>query len=783
MGTWGKRESVGEAKLSHGLFKEDVGCDKKCKRQGPSGAWSRFNLDSISLIRYSSPRTQTRPRMVGCCRSDVSSSSAAARKRDFGPTQQLSLMSNFSRIRDLLFPLAIISSVLVILVPLPPVLLDVFLTANITISVIVLLTTISVKTPLDFNIFPSLLLATTLARLVLNVATTRLILTQSTPDSMEAAGGVIEAFGEFVAGDQIVVGIIMFVIIVVIQFVVITKGSTRISEVAARFALDGMPGRQMAIDADLNAGSIDEAEAKRRREEVTAQADFYGAMDGASKFVRGDAIAGIIITVINVVGGFVIGMSIGMEWTEALEVFTKLTIGDGLVSQIPAFLISLASGLLVTRSTKRSDFSAEFIKQLFVRPQPLFIAAAFCIVLIFTNLPALPLMSIAGCCVGLALMMDRQTKAAAHAAAVMQKRVQEESVPAKVEEKAEDFLPVEPLEVEIGLDLIRLADPSKGGELLSRITTMRLNVAADMGLVLPKIRVRDNMDLGQNDYRLKIMNSVVGEGMVFPDRWLAMDMGSVTRKVPGIDTRDPAFEQPAVWVEAGFRDTAYAFGYHVVEPSTVLSTHLNEIVRRHAEDLLTRDATRHLINELKKTSPTVVEELIPSVMKLSEVQNILQMLLREEISIRQLGMILETLGDYATRIKDPVYLTEHVRHRLARTICERLRDAQGRLHVIPLDPALEDRISTGIEHNDRGLFIRTPAPTIKLICDRIRDEVQKLVREGHKPVVLVNPEIRPGLKQMTYAYLPRLHVLSYNEITRDTKTESHGLVTDIRPNG
>lgn len=691
-------------------------------------------------------------------------------------------MSNFSRIRDLLFPLAIISSVLVILVPLPPAMLDVFLTANVTISVIVLLTTIYVKTPLDFNIFPSLLLATTLARLVLNVATTRLILTQSTPDSMAAAGGVIQAFGEFVAGDQIVVGIIMFVIIVVIQFVVITKGSTRISEVAARFALDGMPGRQMAIDADLNAGTIDEVEAKRRREEVTAQADFYGAMDGASKFVRGDAIAGIIITLINVVGGFVIGMSIGMDWSEALEVFTKLTIGDGLVSQIPAFLISLAAGLLVTRSTKRADMSAEFIKQLFSRPQPLLVAAAFCVVLIFTNLPAIPLMSIAGCCVGLAYVMDRQTKTAAQVAAVMEKKAKESETAAPKEERAEDFLPVEPLEVEIGLELIRLADPNRGGDLLTRITAMRFNVAAEMGLVLPKIRVRDNMDLGQNDYRLKIMNSIVGEGMVFPDRWLAMDTGSVERKVPGIETRDPAFEQPAVWIEAGFHDTAMARGYHVIEPTTVISTHLTEIVRHHAEDILTRDATRHLINELKKVSPTVVDELIPSVMKLSEVQNILQMLLREEVSIRQLGLILETLGDYATRIKDPIYLTEHVRHRLSRTICERLRDTQGRLHVIPLDPALEDRISTGIEHNERGLFIRTPAPTIKLICERIRDEVQKLVRQGHPPVVLVNPELRPGLKQMTYAYLPRLHVLSYNEITRDTKTESHGLVSDLRAN-
>ncbi|MCA9105104.1 MAG: flagellar biosynthesis protein FlhA [Planctomycetales bacterium] len=687
---------------------------------------------------------------------------------------------NYGRIRDLVFPLAIISSVLVILVPLPPALLDLMLAANITVSVIVLLTTIYVKTPLDFNVFPSLLLATTLARLVLNVATTRLILTQSTPDSMSAAGQVIQAFGEFVAGDQIIVGIIMFVIIVVIQFVVITKGSTRISEVAARFALDGMPGRQMAIDADLNAGSIDEGEAKRRREEVTAQADFYGAMDGASKFVRGDAIAGIIITLINVAGGFVIGMTMGMDWSQALEVFTKLTIGDGLVSQIPAFLISLAAGLLVTRSTKRVDMSAEFLRQLFARPQALLVAAGFLGVLVFTNLPTIPLVSIGGCCVGLAFMLDRQTKAEAKAATEMEKKNREAEKPKK-EERVEDFLAVDPMELELGVELVKLADPNRGGDLLPRITAVRQSVAAEIGIVLPKIRIRDNMQLGENDYRIKIMNNMVGEGMVLPDHWLAMDPGTAVRKVPGLEVRDPAFEQPAVWVEGGSRDAASLYGYTVLEPSVVLTTHLQEIVRRHAEDILTRDATRLLIDELKKTSPTVVDELIPGVMKLSEVQAVLQLLLREEVSIRQLGLILETLGDHAHRIKDPIYLTEHVRHRLARTICSRLRDEQGRLHVIAVDPALEDRISTGIEHNERGLFIRMAPAAAKQICDLIRDETQKLVRQGYPPIVLVNPEIRAGLKMLTFPQLPRLHVLSFNEVSRDTQTESHGLVTEQKP--
>jgi len=689
-------------------------------------------------------------------------------------------MGLLNRLRDLVLPLAIISSVLVILVPLPTALLDLLLAANIAVSVIVLLTTIYVRTPLEFNIFPSLLLATTLARLVLNVATTRLILTQSTPDSMEAAGGVIQAFGEFVAGDRIVVGIILFVIIVAIQFLVITKGATRISEVAARFALDGMPGRQMAIDAELNAGGIDEKEAQRRRDEVTAQADFYGAMDGASKFVRGDAIAGILITIINVLGGFAIGLSMGMDVAEAAEVFTKLTIGDGLVSQIPAFLISLAAGLLVTRSTRRSDMSREFFGQLLSRPQPLLVAAGFLGLLVFTNLPTVPMLSLAAGCVGLALVIDRQTKETKRQAVAAEERDAEAAAAPKREERIEDYLTIDPMELELGVELVRLADPNRGGDLLPRITAVRQSVAAEIGIVLPKIRIRDNMTLGDNDYRLKIMNNIVGEGMVHPDRWLAMDPGNVTRRIPGIETRDPAFDTPAVWIEAGARDSAAAYGYTLVEPSVVLTTHLQEIVRRHADDILTRDATRMLLDELKKTSPAVVDELIPNVMKLGEVQAILQLLLREEVSIRQLGLILETLGDHATRVKDPTYLTEFVRHRLARTICGRLRDEQGRLHVITLDPQLEDRISTGVDHNERGLFIRMPAPTIKAICDKVRDEVQKLTRQGHPPVVLVNPEIRPGFRQLTQSHIPRLQILSYNEVTRDTKLEAHALVTDVK---
>ena len=686
-------------------------------------------------------------------------------------------MSRLSRAQDLILPIGIITSVLVIMVPLPSALMDLFLAANITVAVVVVLTTVFVKTPLEFNVFPSLLLATTLARLVLNVATTRLILTQAETDGLMAAGGVIRSFGEFVTGDSIIVGLIIFVIIVVIQFLVITKGATRISEVAARFALDGMPGRQMAIDADLNAGIIDEKEAQTRREEITQQADFYGAMDGASKFVRGDAVAGIVITLINVVGGLVIGVvEAGMTLTEAAALFTKLTIGDGLVSQVPAFLISLAAGLLVTRSTQKTNLPSEFLRQIFSHPQAMGVAAGFLSLLVFTSLPTIPLVMLASGCCGLSIMLTKQqNRDDATVEAERKAHVEQES---RTEERIEDFLTIDPMEMEIGVALIRLADPKRGGDLLPRITGVRQNVAAEIGIVLPKVRIRDNMRLGEHVYRIKVANNAVADGEVYADRLLAMDSGMTTGKIDGIPGKDPAFQQPAVWITPDVRDRAEMLGYTPVEPAAVLATHLQEIVRRHADELLTRDATKHLVDELKKTSPVTVDELIPGQMKLSEVQQVLQMLLRERVSIRQLSVIFECLGDHASRTKDPIWLTEYARHRLARTICSQYRDGESRLFVVTLDPALEDRISAGIEHNERGLFIRMSPPAAEKTCEIIAEQVQKLRTAGHHEVILVSPQIRPGLRQLTSATLPRLNVLSYNEITRDTKIESIGIVTE-----
>ncbi|MCA9103023.1 MAG: flagellar biosynthesis protein FlhA [Planctomycetales bacterium] len=695
-----------------------------------------------------------------------------------GGDKPAGVLALLSARQDLILPIVLVSSVLIILVPLPPALMDVLLATNITVAVVMLLTTIYVRTPLEFSIFPSLLLATTLGRLVLNVASTRLILTRAGSDGEAAAGHVIEAFGEFVTGDKLVVGLILFVIIVTIQFLVITKGATRISEVAARFALDGMPGRQMAIDADLNAGIIDEKEAQRRREEITHQADFFGAMDGASKFVRGDAIAGIVITLINIVGGLVIGVfEEGMSVLDASRLFTMLTIGDGLVSQIPAFLVSLAAGMLVTRSSSSVNLPSEFVRQLLSRPQALMVTGGFLGLLVFTQLPRVPLIMLASGCIGLAVMLGRRETAAAakQAADVAAKAAK------PPEERIEDYLSVDPMEIELGVGLIQLADPKRGGDLLERVQRVRQNVAADIGIILPKVRIRDNMRLEQNDYTIKIADVIVAADKLHPGLYLAIDSGVTTGTVDGFATREPAFGSAAVWIDPARRDQAEMLGYTVVEPGSVIATHLTEVVRKHADEILNRDATKHLLDELKQTSPAVVSELIPDQMKLADVQQVLHMLLREGVPIRQLGPILEALGDYAGRTKDPVLLTEYARHRISRTICARYRDADGRLHVVTLDPALEDRIRSGIEHTERGLFVRMSPQAVEQVCDQIAVEIDRLRTHSRPPVVLVSPQLRAGLKQLTEQRLPNLVVLSYNEVTRDTAIESHGMISDAAP--
>jgi flagellar biosynthesis protein FlhA len=682
--------------------------------------------------------------------------------------------SIWTQSQGLIFPVLIVMSVLVIIAPMPPALMDLLLAANITLAVVILLTTIYVHKPLEFSVFPSLLLGTTLARLVLNVASTRLIMTRALADGTGAAGGVIEAFGMFVAGGQLVVGFILFAILVVIQFIVITKGSTRISEVAARFALDGMPGKQMAIDADLNAGLISQEQAKSRRAEVAGQADFYGAMDGASKFVRGDAIAGIVITLINILGGIFVGMVLnGMPFQRALEVFTTLSIGDGLVSQVPAFLISLASGLLVTRSSAESNLSQDVVGQMFRHSEAMFLAGAFVMALGFTGLPMLPMLVLGGGCGVIALSLQRKDRQQ-NVDAQREKAVQAEQE--RPQPKPEDQLLVDPMELELGYGLIRLADPASGGDLLDRVTRVRHKIAQELGIILPKVRIRDNVRLEQRRYQIKIKDVPIAWGEIFPEAMLAIDTGMTSGAIPGIETTEPAFGRPARWIEASQKERAELLGYNVVEPTAVVVTHLTEVVRSHSDELLNRQQVHELLAHLKERSPKVVDELVPDQLKPAQLHQILANLLRERIPVRDLETILETLGDYADRTKDLAILTEYVRHSLSRTICQQYRDTQRTLHVITLDPALEDVLAAGFDFGERGLVVKLSPQVAEAVTQELAKQLQKLVRAGRPPVVLCSPQVRAGLRQITHAALPKLAVLSLNEVTRDTAVEPHGTV-------
>lgn len=690
------------------------------------------------------------------------------------------LRGAISRNRGLIFPVLIVTSVLVIVAPLPPLLMDMLLACNVTVAVLILLTTIYVERPLEFSVFPAILLGTTLARLVLNVASTRLILTRGATAGTNAAGGVIEAFGNFVAGGQVAIGLTIFIILVAIQFLVITKGATRISEVAARFALDGMPGKQMAIDADLNAGLVTQDQAKQRREEVTQQADFYGAMDGASKFVRGDAIASIVITLINIVAGLYFGMvENGMAFGEAVKVFTTLTIGDGLVTQVPAFLISLAAGLIVTRTSASSNLSKEVVGQLFRHPEALILASVFLTALAFTGLPFLPMAALAaGCAItGMTVIRNRRTDEA------NVKEDEEQQAQQRPEPRPEDHLQVDPLELELGVGLIRLADPASGGDLLDRVTRIRHKVAQELGIILPKVRIRDNIRLPQRNYQIKIRDVPVAWGEAYTDGVLAIDTGATSGKVPGIDTTEPAFGRPAVWIEERLKDRAELLGYNIAEPSAVLVTHLTEVVRDHSSELLTRQQVHDLLDNLKSNSPKVVDELIPDLLKPSQVHQILGNLLRERVPIRDLEAILETLGDCADRTKDLGILTEYARNGLARTISQQYRDADRVMHVVTIDPALEDILSAGFEYGERGLTIKLSPQVAEAVTAELVRHLERLVAMGHPPVVICNPQVRAGLKQITAAGIPKLAVLSLNEITRDTNVESVGQVGSEMLNG
>ncbi|HUW58474.1 MAG TPA: flagellar biosynthesis protein FlhA [Planctomycetota bacterium] len=680
-----------------------------------------------------------------------------------------------TRHKGLVMAILIVALPGVIIAQLPTPLMDLLLAVNITLSIVIILVTIHVSRPLEFSVFPSLLLVTTLFRLVLNVATTRLILTNAGAKGELAAGAVIRAFGKFVSGNNPLVGFIIFAILVIVQFVVITKGATRISEVAARFTLDGMPGKQMAIDADLNAGLISEGEARERRREIGREADFYGAMDGASKYVRGDAIAGILITIINIIGGLIIGMLMyNFTLEKALRTYTLLTVGDGLVSQIPAFVISIAAGLIVTRASGQKQLGEELVNQLMSQPKALAIAAGFVGLMAFTGLPWAPMAALAVACGLGAMAVSRAQTVQAQATARQQAaRKQGEAKPPAPEQVD---LRVDPLELEVGYGLIRLVDPNQGGDLLDRITMIRRQMGTDLGLIVPPIRIRDNVQLDANAYQISIRGNRVATGEAIPDQYLAMDSGMTSGPIGGTRTTEPAFGLAAYWITGAQRQKAEMLGYTVVDSPTVIATHLTEIVRRHAHEVLSREDTQTLISRLKERAPTVVEELIPGKLTVGEIQKVLQGLLSEGVSIRNLDVILETLSDYAARTRDPEILGEYVRNNLARSICAGLVDDQNRIHVVTFDPGIEDVISRGIEHTDRASYLTVEAAVIRRINRAVAKECEKLTTAGHVPVVLVSPQIRLHVKRMTAVEIPSLVVLSYNEIVQDIKIESLGMV-------
>jgi flagellar biosynthesis protein FlhA len=699
----------------------------------------------------------------------------------------------------LVFPVLVVLSVLVLVAPVPAFVLDLLLAANVTASVLILLTTISVRRPLDFSTFPSLLLVTTLVRLVLNVASTRLILTRAHSSGTDAAGAVIESFGRFVAQGQLIVGLILFAIVVVIQFVVVTKGATRISEVAARFALDGMPGKQMAIDADLSAGFITADQARLRRDELSDFADFHAAMDGAGKFVRGDAIAGILITLINLVGGLGIGViQHHMPVSRALEVYATLTIGDGLVSQIPGFLIAVAAGLLATRSSRESNLSHDVIQQTFREPMALFLAAIFVCGLATTGLPMLPLLGLGIGCAFVGMQMRKQQTARVRFAESESQTILSQTILSQTmgpqpigagtvgansisvrmtrELRPEDKLAVEPIELELGYRLIKLADPESGGDLMDRVTQLRNKIAQELGIILPKVKIRDSLRLKDFGYRFKLRDVSIASGELRMDGFLAIDTGFVSGELPGMGSIEPATGRPAKWIEPSLVEKAKTLGYKVVEPVVVLMAHLTEIVHSHADELLTRQQVHELLNNLRRTSPKVVDELVPELLKPSHVHQILSNLLRERVPIRDLETILETVGDYADRTKDITVLTEYSRHALSRTICQQYRDTNRTLHAITLDPALEDVLAGGFETGEHGLVVKLIPQAIEGVTQEIARQLKRLTRAGHPSVIVCAAQVRPLLRKTTERNLPKLAILSINEITRDTTVKSYGQI-------
>lgn len=673
---------------------------------------------------------------------------------------------------DVLIAVAIVIIVVMMIIPLPTLLLDLLICLNITIALLVVMSVIYNKEALDLSIFPSLLLVTTLFRLALNISSTRLILLDG------YAGEVITAFGNFVVGGNPVVGFIVFIILVGINFIVITKGSERVAEVSARFTLDAMPGKQMAIDADLNQGAITDAQAKVRREKIQHEADFFGAMDGASKFVKGDAIAAIVIMLINISGGFVIGMlQRNLSALQALQQYTLLTVGEGLVSQIPALLISTATGLIVTRAGAEGNLGADMVSQLFRNDRIFFIlSGVLAFFAIVPGLPGIPFSVLAVLCFFIGRALKQGTAATAAQEAKTEKSVQQQQKKkATSPENIVSLLQVDPMELEIGYSLIPLVDTGQGGDLLDRIVMIRRQCALELGLVVPTIRIRDNIQIKPNAYIIKLKGVEIAKGELMLDHYLAMNSGTVFEEVPGIETTEPAFGLPALWIPESEREQAELNGYTVVDAVSVLATHLTEVIKSHAAEILGRQEAQNLVDNLKKTNKALVEEVVPDLLTVGEVQKVLQNLLAERISIRDMETIFEVLSDYARATKDTEILTEYVRHAMARQITQ-ANVQNGQLPCVTLDPALENRIAGGVQRTDRGSYVSLDPDSMKKLIDSLNNELQKLTNMGYQPIVLTSPAVRLYFRKLVERSVPGISVLSQAEIEQNVEIQILGVV-------
>lgn len=673
---------------------------------------------------------------------------------------------------DIVIAFGVILIVLMIIIPLPPGILDIFFAINISISVVIMLLTMFTTNVLQLSVFPTLLLVTTLFRLALNVSSTRLILGEAN------AGKIVQAFGEFVIGGNYFVGIIIFLIIVIIQFMVITSGAGRVSEVSARFTLDAMPGKQMSIDADLNAGILTELEARKKRLDLQKEADFYGAMDGASKFVKGDAIAGIIITIINILGGIIIGMvTMDMTAGEAAGTFTKLTIGDGLVSQLPALLISTASGILVTRSGSEDNFGSQVSSQLTAFPVVIAIAAFVLIILgLIPGMPTLIFFAL-GIGAGYAaylLYKDEKSQAKKEIEIQEQEIVETEK---REPENVMDLISVEPLEVEIGYGLIPMADESTGGDLLQRIASVRRQCAIEMGIVVQPIRIRDNLQIRNNEYVIKIRGTIIARAEIMPNMLLCMNPSGEEVTMPGIRTIEPTFGIEALWINKDQREEAEIKGFTVVDPTTVMVTHLTETIKSHCHELLGRQETKLILDAVKEKYSTVVEELVPDLMTIGEIQKVLQGLLKEKVPIKDMVTILETLADHSRNTKDIEILTEYVRYSLSRSICNNLIDDEGRIIAVTISPDLERIIGSNIQKSMQGSFPAINPDITTAVFNSIKAMLESTHFPTNVPVIIVSPKIRAAFRKLIEMVFPNVVVLSLNEVPNDIQIRTEGVVS------